>query len=996
LVSGYGVSRNYNLAGQVTSQTYPSGRPVNHAYDAAGRTSSVTGNLGDGVTRSYASSFVYNARSQMTQELFGTQTPLYHKLQYNVRGQLWDVRVSTNSDVNGSANRGGLQYFYDSSLGYGTSGPDNNGNVLFANTYVLTDDPNVWAINRQRYEYDSLNRLKWVKEYFVSNSQAESQQSLQTYDYDRWGNRTINTAQTWGTGINHTAFEVESARNRLHSPGDLAPQLPEDQRRIRYDKAGNQVKDSYTDYGTATFDGDNHIVAIPDKFGGSSTYTYNANEQRVRRKINNQETWDIYGIDGQLVAEYAANGALSAPQKEYGYRNGELLITAEAPVTNRTNVALPANGGSATASSYLGAPYNYYASYVNDGQRTAANGNIWLDNTYQSFPDWVQIDFNGTKTINEIDVVTQQDSNGNPVEPTLAMTFSSWGITAFEVQYWNGTSWATVPNGSVTGNNKVWRQFTFANITTSKIRVTVNAGLDNVYSRVVEVEAWTPTSPPKTNYALPANGGSATASSYLGPPYNFYPSYVNDGLRRAANSNIWLDNTYQSFPDWVQIDFNGTKTINEIDVVTQQDSTPPLEPTLAMTFASWGITAYEVQYWNGTSWATVPNGSVTGNNKVWRQFTFANITTSKIRVTVNAGLDNVYSRVVEVEAWGDATGGSATTIHWLVPDHLGTPRIILDQTGASANVKRHDYLPFGEELYAGTGGRTAAMGYAAGDGVRQQFTGKERDVETGLDYFGARYYSSIQGRFTSVDPGSFVPADPQSWNRYPYTQNNPLKFTDPTGEELYFTGDYAGGIIADLEKYSGLKLKRDPTTGKVTIDPSQKRRTKGTSYYLAEALGKAIGNDKVKVNVRTVSESKDNEAIYIDSFVRQKFDVDDYEVMKRDAPDFAAGALTHLITEYYEAQLLPAPLSLDAIYRTAHKAALETESDTIGDLNGNWWQEPRADTVTSGALEHPPMTLRYKYSTVEYDVFVKSGVNGRATQVDKVTKIDKTPKPKKK
>ena len=204
--AGYEVSRNYNRAGQVKSQTYPSGRTVDYLYDTAGRTTSFTGNLADGVTRSYASSFLYNARNQVTQELFGTQTPLYHKLQYNIRGQLWDVRVSTGSDPGGSLNRGGLQFFYDSSLGYGTSGPDNNGNVLFANTYILTDDPNVWAITRQRYDYDTLNRLNWVKEYFISNSQAESQQSLQTYSYDRWGNRTLNTAQTWGIGINNRAF----------------------------------------------------------------------------------------------------------------------------------------------------------------------------------------------------------------------------------------------------------------------------------------------------------------------------------------------------------------------------------------------------------------------------------------------------------------------------------------------------------------------------------------------------------------------------------------------------------------------------------------------------------------------------------------------------------------------------------------------------------------------------------------------------------------------
>jgi RHS repeat-associated protein len=61
---------------------------------------------------------------------------------------------------------------------------------------------------------------------------------------------------------------------------------------------------------------------------------------------------------------------------------------------------------------------------------------------------------------------------------------------------------------------------------------------------------------------------------------------------------------------------------------------------------------------------------------------------------------------------------------------------------------------------------------------------KERDVETGLDYFGARYYGSTQGRFTSIDPlmESAEPTMPQSWNRYSYVLNNPLGYTDPTGE----------------------------------------------------------------------------------------------------------------------------------------------------------------------------------------------------------------------
>jgi RHS repeat-associated protein len=132
-----------------------------------------------------------------------------------------------------------------------------------------------------------------------------------------------------------------------------------------------------------------------------------------------------------------------------------------------------------------------------------------------------------------------------------------------------------------------------------------------------------------------------------------------------------------------------------------------------------------------------------------------------------------------------ASGGASSSIHWLVADHLGTPRMIIDQAGTLANIKRHDYLPFGEELFAPTGGRTAAHGYASGDGVRQQFTAKERDIETGLDYFGARYYGSMMGRFTSADPllASGRASVPQSWNRYSYALDNPVRLTDPSGLE---------------------------------------------------------------------------------------------------------------------------------------------------------------------------------------------------------------------
>jgi len=101
-------------------------------------------------------------------------------------------------------------------------------------------------------------------------------------------------------------------------------------------------------------------------------------------------------------------------------------------------------------------------------------------------------------------------------------------------------------------------------------------------------------------------------------------------------------------------------------------------------------------------------------------------------------------------------------------------------------------VPFGEELFAPAGGRTAAQGYATGDGLRQQFTQKERDIETGLDYFSSRYYQSTQGRFTSADSFSGRITNPQTLNLYSYVKNSPLKFIDPTG---HFAQDPATDVV---------------------------------------------------------------------------------------------------------------------------------------------------------------------------------------------------------
>ncbi len=133
-----------------------------------------------------------------------------------------------------------------------------------------------------------------------------------------------------------------------------------------------------------------------------------------------------------------------------------------------------------------------------------------------------------------------------------------------------------------------------------------------------------------------------------------------------------------------------------------------------------------------------------------------------------------------------ATAGLQT--RYLVQDQLGSTRLLTD--GSGGVLRRSDYLPYGEEVPSGLGGRTLT-GYGADGGVRQSFTGQMRDGETGLDFFGARFYSGALGRFTSADEvfADQDPSDPMSWNLLAYVRNNPLRYTDPDGRVCTKSGD---------------------------------------------------------------------------------------------------------------------------------------------------------------------------------------------------------------
>ena len=225
----YPVSRAYNLASRTSSQTYPSNRTINNNYDNAGRLSSFSGNLGDGVLRTYADTFSYTAGGQMLKERFGTTnsavgggTGLYHNVHYNNRLQAVDIRLGHYVNDEWNWSRGALITYYSNqarSIGNAfLNANDNNGNVTMAEHYVPTDEAiSSYSITlRDTYEYDGLNRLTQTNG--VQRNTAGSWFSIyaQWYSYDQWGNRTINNGATWGANINNLAYTVSSTNNRIN------------------------------------------------------------------------------------------------------------------------------------------------------------------------------------------------------------------------------------------------------------------------------------------------------------------------------------------------------------------------------------------------------------------------------------------------------------------------------------------------------------------------------------------------------------------------------------------------------------------------------------------------------------------------------------------------------------------------------------------------------------------------------------------------------------
>jgi RHS repeat-associated protein len=197
------------------------------------------------------------------------------------------------------------------------------------------------------------------------------------------------------------------------------------------------------------------------------------------------------------------------------------------------------------------------------------------------------------------------------------------------------------------------------------------------------------------------------------------------------------------------------------------------------------------------------------------------------------------------------------------PNWLGTESARTDYGGSVCETLSG--LPFGDALM--TSGTCSPS--------PDFFTGKERDAESGLDYFGARYLSSSMGRFMSPDwsatPAAIPfadPADPQSLNQYSYVKNNPLNRTDPNGHNWFdvngkwswhegdtwkdgkntYTSKYTGLLVATQ---TGTDKKTGATTYSLTLYDQNKAVATGTGFSGGEGHPAVRdGNYMIRLDIR--------------------------------------------------------------------------------------------------------------------------------------------------
>ena len=682
--------------------------------------------------------------------------------------------------------------------------PDNSGNPDFTDT-----------------TYDANGRLKSVSNPYRSTS--DSTYGITSYLYDGLG-RVINTTEPDGSVVgtsysaNQTTVTDEAGKQRKtqvdglgrltavwEAPNTSGYNFETD---YQYDSLGNLIcvvqkgtdTSAFTNCGSApstwrprlfTYDSLSRLLTASNPESGTISYTYDGN--------------------GNLTQKTSPKPDQSNPATttkiNYCY---EALNRVTSKAYNTT--ACPPASAAATYSYDQGTNGIGHRTGMTDGPGSAT----WGYDPMGRVKSETRVTASVTKTTSYVyNLDGSVQSITYPSTHTVNYTYSAAGRALSAIDPAGPTNYVTSakyasPGELVTATNG-FVQGRFTGINTA-----------NVYSNRLQPVLLSATNPTTTVLSLCYDFHSHTALNY--PPCNFSASTAGDNgnvyqIANKRDDHRTQNFLYDSLNRIQQAYTNGPNWGETFGPTATNPGTPPSSPgidawsNLTNRSGVIGKTSYE-----GLSCAANTNNQLTtgcltydaAGNVTWdgslnylhdlenRMTKFVGSTTD-IYVYDGDGQRVEKTTTAVALYWYGATGNvldetssngtlvseyiffngkrvarrdADNSMKYYFADNLGSASVITNATGAMPPLAESDYYPYGGEIPI-----------TSGDPNHYKFTGKERDTESGLDNFGARYNASSLGRFMSPDPllNSGRPWNPQTWNRYAYARNNPLAIVDPTG-----------------------------------------------------------------------------------------------------------------------------------------------------------------------------------------------------------------------
>jgi len=269
------------------------------------------------------------------------------------------------------------------------------------------------------------------------------------------------------------------------------------------------------------------------------------------------------------------------------------------------------------------------------------------------------------------------------------------------------------------------------------------------------------------------------------------------------------------------------------------------------------------------------------------------------------GLDNIGFMTVSYQP------SRVNTRYYYLKDHLGSIKMTVNSGGAVTSYD--DYYPFGM-LKEGRSGN-----FAQSD-ARFKFTGKERDVESGYDYFGTRYLASTPARFFSIDRRAMK--YPQ-WSPYVYAADNPTIFMDPNGDSINVAGSRQSEFSNLVSQRTGV-LFGQTSSGDLIVIPGP-INSSSVSSDLADLVVQLVSSENI-VTINTMGQS---DQVFFDVDAREakpgyanSLDMGDVSAIS-NYPELQSAFLGHLLTE----RSTPGSLT------DAHNAALKFETQVMQRLS---------------------------------------------------------------